>query len=135
MIRRPPRSTRTYTLFPYTTLFRSQTRRFYALPALLDADFEQGAVLEKQGAVQLAKGAVAIPDVGSLAAGAVDFDDAKITPLAQCRDVAKAHIQSAVMHARQVGKQTVDGGHQCLADMRAAIPKHPATPPETRKGT
>src|SRR3546814_14203196 len=30
MIRRPPRSTRTYTLFPYTTLFRSwgaQTQR------------------------------------------------------------------------------------------------------------
>src|SRR3546814_14105936 len=27
MIRRPPRSTRTDTLFPYTTLFRSQTRR------------------------------------------------------------------------------------------------------------
>src|SRR3546814_20960983 len=28
MIRRPPRSTRTDTLFPYTTLFRSQTARF-----------------------------------------------------------------------------------------------------------
>src|SRR3546814_17760500 len=27
MIRRPPRSTRTYTLFPYTTLFRSITLR------------------------------------------------------------------------------------------------------------
>src|SRR3546814_2166342 len=27
MIRRPPRSTRTYTLFPYTTLFRSGRRR------------------------------------------------------------------------------------------------------------
>src|SRR3546814_7208679 len=27
MIRRPPRSTRTDTLFPYTTLFRSQPRR------------------------------------------------------------------------------------------------------------
>src|SRR3546814_20206910 len=26
MIRRPPRSTRTDTLFPYTTLFRSETR-------------------------------------------------------------------------------------------------------------
>src|SRR3546814_16396134 len=26
MIRRPPRSTRTYTLFPYTTLFRSAVR-------------------------------------------------------------------------------------------------------------
>src|SRR3546814_2576865 len=28
MIRRPPRSTRTDTLFPYTTLFRSQEARF-----------------------------------------------------------------------------------------------------------
>src|SRR3546814_4313960 len=27
MIRRPPRSTRTDTLFPYTTLFRSEVRR------------------------------------------------------------------------------------------------------------
>src|SRR3546814_12692636 len=27
MIRRPPRSTRTYTLFPYTTLFRSTATR------------------------------------------------------------------------------------------------------------
>src|SRR3546814_20294011 len=32
MIRRPPRSTRTDTLFPYTTLFRSLLRRFFALP-------------------------------------------------------------------------------------------------------
>src|SRR3546814_18965075 len=31
MIRRPPRSTRTYTLFPYTTLFRSIRRRRPAL--------------------------------------------------------------------------------------------------------
>src|SRR3546814_4927336 len=29
MIRRPPRSTRTDTLFPYTTLFRSPDRRFF----------------------------------------------------------------------------------------------------------
>src|SRR3546814_12772940 len=29
MIRRPPRSTRTDTLFPYTTLFRSRDRRRY----------------------------------------------------------------------------------------------------------
>src|SRR3546814_20596915 len=31
MIRRPPRSTRTDTLFPYTTLFRSLGRRHVAL--------------------------------------------------------------------------------------------------------
>src|SRR3546814_5923165 len=30
MIRRPPRSTRTDTLFPYTTLFRSMTRSYRA---------------------------------------------------------------------------------------------------------
>src|SRR3546814_19088518 len=30
MIRRPPRSTRTYTLFPYTTLFRSRTSELHA---------------------------------------------------------------------------------------------------------
>src|SRR3546814_3654725 len=30
MIRRPPSSTRTYTLFPYTTLFRSLQRHFAA---------------------------------------------------------------------------------------------------------
>src|SRR3546814_14472488 len=34
MIRRPPRSTRTYTLFPYTTLFRSA--RY--VPAVRDID-------------------------------------------------------------------------------------------------
>src|SRR3546814_1190602 len=32
MIRRPPRSTRTDTLFPYTTLFRSQRNRSYYWP-------------------------------------------------------------------------------------------------------
>src|SRR3546814_2101249 len=32
MIRRPPRSTRTDTLFPYTTLFRSETLTFAEVP-------------------------------------------------------------------------------------------------------
>src|SRR3546814_16339765 len=36
MIRRPPRSTRTYTLFPYTTLFRSiWPQEFYYVAGLL----------------------------------------------------------------------------------------------------
>src|SRR3546814_6461303 len=34
MIRRPPRSTRTDTLFPHTTLFRSSTRRWKDPPVL-----------------------------------------------------------------------------------------------------
>src|SRR3546814_5412081 len=35
MIRRPPRSTRTDTLFPYTTLFRSRQRRLYRMGVFL----------------------------------------------------------------------------------------------------
>src|SRR3546814_5408390 len=42
MIRRPPRSTRTDTLFPYTTLFRSKTFGF-------DADFQVESYLRHQG--------------------------------------------------------------------------------------
>src|SRR3546814_13337931 len=37
MIRRPPRSTRTDTLFPYTTLFRSDRRRIGLAPTLESA--------------------------------------------------------------------------------------------------
>src|SRR3546814_10354109 len=50
MIRRPPRSTRTDTLFPYTTLFRSADIGyvflfFYGLErrVLVDADIDQAA--------------------------------------------------------------------------------------------
>src|SRR3546814_6350771 len=39
MIRLPPRSTRTDTLFPYTTLFRS----IYSLPGRVDVGTDQGA--------------------------------------------------------------------------------------------
>src|SRR3546814_4172584 len=56
MIRRPPRSTRTYTLFPYTTLFRSRLEMDLVTPPALDqapayariserlAEFERHAV-------------------------------------------------------------------------------------------
>src|SRR3546814_748679 len=38
MIRRPPRSTRTDTLFPYTTLFRSASDRSVVVPEHIDFD-------------------------------------------------------------------------------------------------
>src|SRR3546814_2598868 len=44
MIRRPPRSTRTDTLFPYTTLFRSVLRRLAQRGGTDDADLELNAV-------------------------------------------------------------------------------------------
>src|SRR3546814_1491362 len=39
MIRRPPRSTRTDTLFPYTTLFRSPI--YFVIPARVGGDFDR----------------------------------------------------------------------------------------------
>src|SRR3546814_14312372 len=45
MIRRPPRSTRTDTLFPYTTLFRSNYATITQMPQP-SASYEQAIVLE-----------------------------------------------------------------------------------------
>src|SRR3546814_10778707 len=61
MIRRPPRSTRTDTLFPYTTLFRSD----------LQGDRLVGAPTEQPGAVQqiLADGVVVVRLSGAVGAG------------------------------------------------------------------
>src|SRR3546814_1635697 len=43
MIRRPPRSTRTDTLFPYTTLFRSADDRAHAVVVAQVVEFPYGA--------------------------------------------------------------------------------------------
>src|SRR3546814_17187250 len=42
MIRRPPRSTRTDTLFPYTTLFRSLSRRLGSPLSIFQSDGNSG---------------------------------------------------------------------------------------------
>src|SRR3546814_4749482 len=51
MIRRPPRSTRTDTLFPYTTLFRSELRADEA-PAQAAAQPDRGHVQQRDHADQ-----------------------------------------------------------------------------------
>src|SRR3546814_5625092 len=45
MIRRPPRSTRTYTLFPYTTLFRSHLKIGYNRAACLIEKMEADGIV------------------------------------------------------------------------------------------
>src|SRR3546814_2972018 len=45
MIRRPPRSTRTDTLFPYTTLFRSRSHRLWAVEGQPVVDFVSAAIV------------------------------------------------------------------------------------------
>src|SRR3546814_11090004 len=55
MIRRPPRSTRTDTLFPYTTLFRSTGLAILA---------HEGPLIGLHGAIEVVKGRVLAEAVG-----------------------------------------------------------------------
>src|SRR3546814_13755773 len=48
MNRRPPRSTRTDTLFPYTTLFRSEGLGLYGGSALIRRQIDDGAELARR---------------------------------------------------------------------------------------
>src|SRR3546814_5920213 len=66
MIRRPPRSTRTDTLFPYTTLFRSTTRAIAAAhlvepPLDLSCKSAPADWAEKLGAELLPGGSLRLP--------------------------------------------------------------------------
>src|SRR3546814_19019039 len=66
MIRRPPRSTRTDTLFPYTTLFRSFAHhRVEQLPAFVGRELEQRLVDRAEGDVGAR---------GGLVVGGLDLD-------------------------------------------------------------
>src|SRR3546814_17500019 len=115
MIRRPPRSTRTYTLFPYTTLFRSRIHRAWiqALAALAVDQAETAApgdapVAEiiADAAVDRLRGALAQPcaddHAARVAVGRVD----------QPRDVRAAVLAVAVhghhaLHVEQIGRAHV----------------------------
>src|SRR3546814_10442695 len=82
MVRPPPRSTRTDTLFPYTTLFRSRPGRFWlnkhsmekqAMKARVTVTLKNG-VLDPQGkAIVGALGSLGFDGVGSVRQGKV-FD-------------------------------------------------------------
>src|SRR3546814_4477740 len=58
MIRRPPRSTRTDTRFPYTTLFRSTTRRHLCGARRSDAAGDVGEPCEGRGQRWRTRGAL-----------------------------------------------------------------------------
>src|SRR3546814_11688348 len=69
MIRRPPRSTRTDTLFPYTTLFRSGSRRRIALHEAVALDFQHREAALDLAALQKAEDAVDAGETEALGDG------------------------------------------------------------------
>src|SRR3546814_20523370 len=60
MLRRPPRSTRTDTLFPYTTLFRSVPSDMYALALPFSRGHEGVALFAFLGGLSAATGMVVV---------------------------------------------------------------------------
>src|SRR3546814_13907573 len=62
MIRRPPRSTRTDTLFPYTTLFRSYLRKTQFSTIKVDRTFVVGAAKGSIESIAIIRAVVALAD-------------------------------------------------------------------------
>src|SRR3546814_5574855 len=122
MIRRPPRSTRTDTLFPYTTLFRSHytgidTDRFApgdraaaravrgmgATPAILTV----GALIPRKGQALVIEALAMLPGVHYWLAGAGE-EEGHYRALAQRLGVAdRVHLIGPVAHADQIGRAHV----------------------------
>src|SRR3546814_15561413 len=109
MIRRPPRSTRTYTLFPYTTLFRSVLAFGAASPGV-DFDIsvvgiglarQQGGNLVLVGAIgQRRQRRYAVIGQRLIAFGLAKFD--------QLASIAKPGlVRLAISDERRVGKECV----------------------------
>src|SRR3546814_10029044 len=104
MIRRPPRSTRTDTLFPYTTLFKARDKAIAARlvdPAALEARAEAGA---RRGATDGLAGAGealrrridAAPAAHAALADRLDADTADPRAHEQPRQIGRAHVGTPV---------------------------------------
>src|SRR3546814_1212274 len=99
MIRRPPRSTRTDTLFPYTTLFRS------GLHALADGHQTEGLAQSQHGTHDLGVAGRLGQAVNEAAVDLHDVDRAALQ--VRQRRVASAEVVDGQSHARFV--QVADG--------------------------
>src|SRR3546814_15818837 len=94
MIRRPPRSTRTDTLFPYTTLFRS-----------FDEDMKQGLASMNDGlssvTYQAKLGTVAakVARVAALAEAIAPQVGVDPAPAKRAAELSKADLQSRMVNA------------------------------------
>src|SRR3546814_18627975 len=87
MIRRPPRSTRTDTLFPYTTLFRSLDQAVppHRLPSadIIDPDLDQPAARAEDRLCS------SVLDSGACVCCRIYHMD---LPLAMLRQIGRAHV-------------------------------------------
>src|SRR3546814_2337907 len=137
MIRRPPRSTRTYTLFPYTTLFRSAAVASHVLGALA-ADRHQ--IFEQHAEIVLGQRiAVAVADAAEVIGLDVrhaerDARDLRVVSVAvACITDIGLRRGHATAGSQNVGQQNTagvaDSSHHFPRCGSAAGPVFPAGPP------
>src|SRR3546814_20182145 len=110
MIPRPPRSTRTDTLFPYTTLFRSHRARALEavdgdesmVLAVDDADHQAGETVEIEEAIVLGMNGTRDHDFDGFANGRdqrLRFEEAELV-LDECADLAGLEFGRASCRGR-----------------------------------
>src|SRR3546814_9105896 len=116
MIRRPPRSTRTDTLFPYTTLFRSDdvdVVNVTSTTALTDELFAgKSGIEELQAGVTLGAGAevtiganAQAAGIRTVEAGAGDVDARKNGRAHVCTPVTNAHLVCRLLLDKQTERR------------------------------
>src|SRR3546814_470695 len=104
MVRRPPRSTRTDTLFPYTTLFRSTGQ----LPL---AEFQAQAATERNSRIQQASIKAAEAEVEAARIAAAQAEAVKATFAAMANDPVLRRKREAQELRRRFGLGYVEDEH------------------------
>src|SRR3546814_19350159 len=139
MIRRPPRSTRTDTRFPYTTLFRSPLADQVRVPALARPGFADTDTAQRRVDVERVA-ADALAELAMLAVEQVGRYDLEVV-VRGVRERAAAVAVAQRPDARRAGTQFVVAGavaafidfHAGLVEpavggvRHAAAPEHPKT--------
>src|SRR3546814_14493968 len=111
MIRRPPRSTRTDTLFPYTTLFRSAAAGAVVKVDRLDHGIVHGAGAAALGHVEEAVVGAVLVLAGLLVAAGAGADLGVLQVVVLPEDPAAARVDDHHRsEERRVGKECVSTG-------------------------
>src|SRR3546814_11903761 len=134
MIRRPPRSTRTDTLFPYTTLFRSHLHDVAGRPQV---DLRPGALGKGKGAIEAGAADRGVLDDPAERPGGVGFAHLRMREVQmQRRGVAGAPAAPAIVVGAAVAQTPVVGaaiGNADVEDRRRGR-GHPGARESARAG-
>src|SRR3546814_16883501 len=113
MQRRPPRSTRTDTLFPYTTLFRSSYQGLKLRHAQLNADVDPRGQLDVDLELRDADAGVAIPKATLAIHGPVNDHDIRLD-----FSQAQGDIALAAHCALDIARPSAHGEQDAMASGR-----------------